>query len=83
MNEEQIKEKLQAIVKPYVPEEVNFTGITGEMDLLNDLKINSANLVDIVLDAEDAFDIEISDDDADEMLTVDDAIRVIHKLVHA
>ena len=42
-----------------------FANITPNTDLLQDLKINSAHLVDIILDTEDAFDIEISDEDAE------------------
>ena len=39
--------------------------------------INSANLVDIVLDVEDAFDIRLENDDMDQMQTVNDAMAII------
>ena len=39
--------------------------------------MNSARLVDIVLEIEDAFGIEVSDDDADKVATVGDAVNLI------
>ncbi len=48
-----------------------------ETSILDDLKINSARLVDIVLDFEDVFDIEVDDDDADSVATVGDGVNLI------
>lgn len=81
MNQEQITEKLREIIKPYVQDEEAFAQIGPETDLLKDLKVNSAHLVDIILDTEDAFDIEISDEDAEQMLTVQDAVAVVMRRV--
>ncbi len=53
--------------------------VTPESDFLNELNINSANLVDIVLDVEDAFDIRLENEDMDEMKTVKDALEIIDK----
>ena len=50
-----------------------------ETDFINDLKVNSANLVDIVLDVEDKFDIEIDNDSMDRMLNVKAALSVIQE----
>ena len=44
---------------------------------MNDLNINSANLVDIVLDVEDAFDIRLENEDMEKMQTVNDAVAII------
>lgn len=82
MDQQQITEKLRAIIQPYVQDEEAFSNIQPDTDLLRDLKINSAHLVDIILDAEDAFDIEISDEDAEQMLTVKDAVAVIMRRVN-
>ena len=51
--------------------------IKMETSILDDLKVNSARLVDIVLDFEDAFDIEVEDDDADKVRTVGDCVNLI------
>ena len=83
MQRETILAKLSELIKPYVPDEAVLAQISEETDLLKDLKINSAHLVDIILDTEDAFDIEIDDELAEKMLTVKDAVAVIEgKLNH-
>jgi acyl carrier protein len=38
---------------------------------------NSARLVDVILDFEDAFDIEVEDEDADNVNTIGDAVSLI------
>ena len=77
MKPAEIQEKLKKIMKAYLEEGIDLENITADTDLINDLKINSMHLVDIILDLEDEFDIEISDDDAEQMLTVGKSIEVI------
>ena len=71
--------KLQAIVKPYIQDEEAFQNMNESTDFINDLKINSANLVDVVLDVEDAFDIEIDNESMEKMLNVSNAIEIIEQ----
>lgn len=78
MNQEQILEKLKTIVKPFVKNEEDFQHITEETDFINDLQINSANLVDIVLDTEEAFDIEIDNASMEKMLTIKATLEIIN-----
>jgi acyl carrier protein len=78
MNQEQTLEKLKSIVKPFVKNEEAFQNITEETDFINDLEINSANLVDIVLDTEEAFDIEIDNQSMEKMLTIKAALEIIN-----
>ena len=75
-NEQMISE-LKEIVKPYIQNQEVFNNLTVETDFINDLKINSANLVDVVLDIEDKFDIEIDNDSMDKMLNVKAALEII------
>ncbi len=77
MDTETIYNKLQPIVKMYIPEDVDVTAITQDSNLINDLNINSVHLVDIVLDVEDAFDIELDNEDIESLQTVNDAISII------
>ncbi|MEM6735621.1 MAG: acyl carrier protein [Bacteroidota bacterium] len=79
MNQESIKTDLIEIIKPYLPEDVQIGQVSEEKHLVNDLKINSAHIVDIVLDIEDRFDIMIDDDTIGEMNTVKDSIDVVLK----
>jgi acyl carrier protein len=48
-----------------------------DTDFINDLKINSANLVDIILDIEEAFDITIDNTEMERMLNVKAAIEIV------
>tara|TARA_R110000737_G_scaffold122157_1_gene154109 strand:- start:302 stop:553 length:252 start_codon:yes stop_codon:yes gene_type:complete len=80
MNQEHYN-KLKEIIKIYLPEDVSVEDISPESDFLNGLNINSANLVDIVLDVEDAFDIRLENEDMDQMVTVKDALEIIDKKI--
>ncbi len=81
MNREEINEKLKEIIKPYVQNEEAFKKITEDTNLLMDLEINSAHLVDIILDMEEAFNIEIDDESAERMMTVGQALSISEKLI--
>ncbi len=70
---------LKKIVKPYIQDEQAFENVTETTDFINDLKVNSANLVDIALDVEEEFDIEIDHESMEHMLTVGAAIDIITK----
>jgi len=70
-------ERLKAIVKPFVKNEAAFDTLDENTDFINDLNINSANLVDIVLDIEEAFHIEIDNQSMEQMLTVKAALDII------
>jgi acyl carrier protein len=77
MTENSIIEKIKIIVTPYVQREEGLQDFKEETDFIKDLEINSANLVDVILDVEDEFDIEIDNDSMQGMLTVGDAKKII------
>ncbi len=77
MQKEEMIEKLRTIVKPYIQDEIAFQNMDESTYFINDLKINSANLVDVVLDVEDEFDIEIDNESMEKMLDVSSAIEII------
>lgn len=79
MKEEKYYRQLKGIVQTYLPEDVSADDISPDSHFINELNINSANLVDIVLDVEDAFEITLENDDMDEMQTVNDAMAIISK----
>ena len=83
MQEKEIIEKLTAVIKTYVEDKEVLEGITPETHLVNDLNINSAHLVDIILDTEEAFDIEIDDESAEQMLTVKAAVEIVSSKLSA
>lgn len=77
MNKEERYKELLKIVTVYLPEDVSADDIKKESHFINELNINSANLVDIILDVEDTFDILLENDDMDQMQTVEDALAII------
>jgi len=83
MTKEEIISKLTTIVKPYVQNEEGFKNLNENTDFINDLEINSANLVDIILDVEDEFDIEIDNDSMEKMLSVKATIEIIQTKINA
>ncbi|MDC0006497.1 phosphopantetheine-binding protein [Winogradskyella sp.] len=78
MTNEQLITKLKAIIAPYVQDEAAFATLNETTDFVKDLKINSANLVDIILDIEDEFDIRLENEDMEKMLDVKAAIDIIN-----
>lgn len=77
MNTEELMTSLKAIVKPYIKSEEGFKNMTEDTDFLKDLKINSANLIDVILDIENAHDIVIDNASMEKMLTVKSAMQII------
>ncbi len=77
MNKDELITKLKPIIAPYIQDEEAFKNLTEDTDFVNDLKINSANLVDIILDIEDAFDIRLENEDMEQMLDVKSAMKIV------
>jgi len=82
MNEAQVMDKVVQILTPFVKNEAALKTVTQDTDILTDLKVNSARLVDVVLAFEDTFGIEVADEDADSVNTVGDAVRLICSKLH-
>lgn len=71
--------KLKNIVEPYIQDNEAFENLSENTDFVKDLKINSANLVDVILDVEDAFDIRIENEEMEKMLTVKAAMDIVNE----
>jgi len=78
MTNQELITKLKTIVSPYIQDEEAFKNLSEQTDFVKDLKINSANLVDIILDIEDAFDIRLENEDMEKMLNVKAAMEIIN-----
>lgn len=70
-------EKIKTIVKPYVKNQAAFDTATDETSFLKDLQINSARLVDIILDMETVFDMVVTDEEADTIRTLGTAADLV------
>ncbi|KAB1157902.1 acyl carrier protein [Flavobacterium luteum] len=77
MNKLEIIEKLKGIVKPYIKNQDAFDAFTENTDFITDLNINSANLVDIILDIEEEFHIVIDNQSMEQMLDVKSTVEII------
>ncbi len=77
MNREEIIERLKTIVKPYIKNQEAFDTFAESTDFINDLNINSANLVDVILDIEEVFTIVIDNQSMEQMLDVKSTVEII------
>ncbi|MDY0903398.1 acyl carrier protein [Pedobacter sp. CFBP9032] len=77
MSNDEIINKLKPIITTYAPVSEALDNLNEDSDFIKDLNINSANLVDIILDVEEAFGITIDNTSMEKMLTVKASIEVI------
>ncbi len=77
MDKQEIIEKLKNIVKPYIKNQEAFDTLTETTDFIADLQINSANLVDVILDIEEEFSIVIDNQSMERMLDIKSTIEII------
>ena len=77
MDQQEVFTKVVAILKPFVKAPEALATVAMETSVLKDLKVNSARLVDVVLEIEDVFGIAVTDAQADSVKTVGDAVNLI------
>ncbi|BDR60676.1 acyl carrier protein [Lactobacillus xylocopicola] len=75
MTEEEIFTKIRDILADNL--EVDKEKITKETNFTSDLDADSIDLVEFILQLEDEFGAEISDEDAEKIKTVGDAVTYI------
>jgi len=74
-----IIENLKNIITPFVGDKEALDDLTEQTDFIKDLNINSANLVDIILDVEDFFDIQIDNESMEKMLNIEATIAIVEE----
>jgi acyl carrier protein len=77
MDQKEVFEKVVAILKPFAKNRDALAKVTPEMSIQKDLKVNSARLVDVVLEIEELFGIQVKDEDAEKVRTVADAVALV------
>ena len=70
-------ETVVKILTPHVKNQEALANVSEATHILDELKVNSARLVDVVLAFEDEFDIEIPDEDVDSVNTVEDCVQLV------
>ena len=58
---------------------VDLEEVVPEASFVDDLGADSLDLVELIMSMEEEFDTDISDEDAEQITTVKDAIDYIHK----
>ncbi len=77
IEKQEIIEKLKVIIKPFIKNQDAFAILNEDTDFITDLNINSANLVDVILDVEEEFDIVIDNESMEKMLNVKATVAII------
>ena len=75
MSSEEIAQKVVDIIAQNL--DVNKTEVVPTASFINDLNADSLDIVELVMAIEKDFDIEIPDDEAEKIRTVQDAIDYI------
>jgi acyl carrier protein len=59
---------------------VELSEVVPEASFVDDLGADSLDLVELVMTMEEEFDVDISDEDAEKLLTVQDAVNFVKAL---
>lgn len=62
---------------PYAGNKTSLDAITDQTDLIRDLKINSADLIDIIIDVENRYNIQINNESMARMTKVGQCIDLV------
>jgi acyl carrier protein len=73
-----IEDKVRKIIADKLS--VELTEVVPEASFVDDLGADSLDLVELIMSMEEAFDVEISDEDAEKLVTVKDAIDFVQKV---
>ena len=72
-----LTEAIAALIAKFAPPEARNIALTPATHLVDELGIDSSRMVDIVLDAEDAFDIKIDDQEIDSTRTFGELVELV------
>jgi acyl carrier protein len=73
---ESIEEKVKKIIAEKLS--VDLAEVKPEASFVDDLGADSLDLVELIMSMEEEFGVEISDEDAEKIVTVKDAISYVH-----
>ena len=77
MDRNEVFERVVKIIAPHAKNQEALAQAGPRTHILDDLDVNSARLVDVVLAFEDAFEIAIADEEVDEVETIGQAVDLI------
>lgn len=76
-----LEQKVRAVVADQLG--VDLAEVRPDASILDDLGADSLDVVEMVMSLEEAFDIEVPDEDVEEMKTVADVERYVNKAAAA
>lgn len=79
--DKQIQKDILEIIESYALNKSRIKHATADSKIILDLKLNSARIMDIIMDCEEKYDIEIEDTDVPKMVTIGDAVQIIKKYI--
>ncbi len=71
-----IETKVKKVIAEKIPD-IDIEDIVLDASLIDDLGADSLTIVELIMSMEEMFEIEIDDDDAEKLITVQDAIDFI------
>ena len=71
-----VETKVKKVIAEKIPD-LDIEDVLPEASLIEDLGADSLTIVELVMSMEEIFEIEIDDDDAEKLITVQDAIDFI------
>jgi len=77
MSEEEIFQKLKTIVVDQLG--VNEENVTMEATFVDDLAADSLDIVELIMNIEEEFDLEIPDNDTEKIVTIGDVVKYIEE----
>lgn len=78
---EERRQEILLKIKPIIAKELGIKeeNITLEAKIEEDLGADSLDAIEVIMDLEEAFNIEIMDEDTEKMKTIDDIVRYLVK----
>jgi acyl carrier protein len=75
------KDEIMAKLKPVIAEQlgVDEGEVTDTASFTEDLNADSLDLVELIMSLEEQFGLQISDEDAEKLTTVGEAVEYIHE----
>ena len=71
-----VETKVKKVIAEKIPE-IDIEDVVPEASLIEDLGADSLTIVELIMSMEEIFDMEIDDEDAEKLVTVQDAIDFI------
>ena len=76
MSEKEIYAKIVETIQEHDSSKLH---VTPELNLKEELGVDSVDLMEFIINLEEAFDIEIPDEDMDNFKTISDVVTYIHE----